>query len=146
LTELPTIIMVSKTSYRMFSSMCAKTTHENEETASHKTKTQKAGCDKPFSTLTQAFLVAAAIGILQDQRRKPVDSAQFIRGEYLRRDKNYEYFKQLIKSKFEVKSDADVASLMVQFAEFGVRELYDEFQKTGDIDFVRLSKLGFLDE
>lgn len=30
---------------------------------------------------------------------------------------------------------------MAQFAEFGVTELYDEFHKTGDVDFVRLSKL-----
>jgi hypothetical protein len=142
LTDLPTIIMVSKNAYRMFSSMCGKTAHETEEDSAPKAKTKKGSHNKPFSTLTQAFLVASAIGIIHDQKRKPVDSAQFIRGEYLRRDKNYEYFKQLIKSKFDAKTDADVANILVQFAEFGVRELYDEFQKTGDIDFIRLSKLG----
>jgi hypothetical protein len=145
MTELPTTINVSKDAYRMFTSMCRKTAHESEEKQSGKGKTGK-NTDKPFSSLPQAFLVAAALGIVRDKKLKPADSAQLIRGEYLRKDKNYEPFKQLIKSKFDAKTDNDVANLMAQFAEFGITELYDEFHKTGDIDFVRLSRMETLTE
>ncbi len=145
MTELPTTISVSKDAYRMFASMCRKTSHEIEEKQEGKGKTGK-NTEKPFSSLAQAFLVAAAIGVIREKKLKPADSAQLIRGEYLRKDKNYEPFKQLIKSKFDAKTDNDVANLIAQFAEFGITELYDEFHKTGDIDFVRLSKQGTLNE
>lgn len=126
----------------MFSSMCRSTAHGSEEISKTKTKNVKNVRDKPFSILTQAFLIAVAIGLQSDRKLKPYDSAQLIRGESLRRDKNYDSFKQLIKAKFGAKTDSDVVNLMVQFAEFGVKELYNEFHKTGDIDFIRLSKLG----
>ena len=145
MTELPTTISVSRNAYRMFTSMCRRTSHESEERSEVKGKTRKSG-DKPFSSLPQAFLVAVALGIIRDKKLKPTDLAQLIRGEYLRKDKNYESFKQLIKSKFDAKTELDVVNLMAQFAEFGVTELYDEFHKTGDVDFVRLSKLGTLSE
>ena len=127
----------------MFSSMCRRTSHENDELPEQKGTTDKEKeKERPFSSLPQAFLVASAIGIIRNKSTKPIDSAQLIRGEYLRKDKNYESFKQLIKSKFNAKTDAEVANMMVQFAEFGITELYDEFHKTGDIDFISLSKLG----
>jgi hypothetical protein len=143
MTELPSTLSVSKRAYRMFASMC-KTTHEGEG-FSTKDKNEKSG-NKPFSTLTQAFLIAVAVGIVNNQKIRPEDSAQLIRGDYLRRDKNFDCFKQLIKSKYEAKTEVDVANLMVQFAEFGITELYDEFHKTGDIDFVQLSRLADKDE
>jgi hypothetical protein len=144
-TELPVTISVSKNAYRMATSMCRRTSHEGEE-SDKKEKSGKAAHEKPFSTLTQVFLIATALGIIRDKHPKPVDSAQLIRGEALRRDKNYECFKQLIKSKCDVKTEAEVANLMAQFAEYGITELYDEFHKTGEIDFVRLSKLGISSE
>jgi hypothetical protein len=130
----------------MFTSMCRRTSREAEEDSQAKEKKEKDVRDKPFSILTQAFLVATALGIVRDEKLKPVDSAQLIRGDYLRRDKNYECFRQLIKSRYDVKTEAEVADIMVQFAEAGVNELYDEFHKTGEIDFVRLSKLGTLSD
>jgi hypothetical protein len=106
MTELPTTINVSKNAYRMFASMCRKTSHESEERSEVKGRTGKSS-DKPFSSLPQAFLVAAALGIIRDKKLKPEDSAQLIRGEYLRKDKNYEPFKQLIKSKFSARARSE---------------------------------------
>ena len=82
------------------------TSCENEDGS--ESKKEKDSRNKPFSILTQAFLVATALGIIRDKRLKPVDSAQLIRGESLRRDRNYECFKQLIKSKYEVKTEAEI--------------------------------------
>jgi hypothetical protein len=67
---------------------------------------------------------------------------QLLRGEYLRNNRNYTHFAQLIKSLFGSKTDHDVVELMVEFSEVGVRELYDEYHKTGNINFARLSKLS----
>jgi hypothetical protein len=139
MSELPSTLSVSKKAYRMFASM-SKTAHESEEI-----KDKNENINKPFSSLTQAFLIAVAVGLVYNNKITPEDSAQLIRGDYLRRDKNYDSFKQLIKSKYDAKTEVDVANFLVQFAEFGVTELYDEFHKTGDIDFVRLSKLGETD-
>lgn len=139
--DLPTTINVSKNAYRMFTSMCKRTSHDDDN-QQEKEKVVKDSREKPFSILPQAFLVAVAIGIIHDKKLKPSDSAQLIRGESLRRDKSYEPFKQLIKSKYDAKNDSDVANLMAQFAEYGVTELYNEFHKTGTLDFIRLSKMG----
>lgn len=144
MTELPTTISVSKEAYRMFRSMCKGTDETEVGVAPEPKKKSEVAAEKPFSNATQAFLIAVAIGILKNEKAKPSDSAQLIRGEYLRKDKNYAYFKQLIKSRFGAKTDHDIASLMTQFAEFGVRELYNEYHKIGDIDFIRLSKLSIL--
>jgi hypothetical protein len=129
----------------MFRSMC-RGTEESEATSDFQKKRRgKSAAEKVFSNATQAFLVAVAIGILRNKKERPTeDTAQLIRGEYLRKDKNYNYFQQLIKSKFEARTDHEIADLMVQFSEVGVRELYDEYHKTGDLDFVRLSKMGDL--
>jgi len=122
--------------------MC-RGTEEGEVTSESKTRKLGKGGEKVFSNATQAFLVAVAIGIIRNKKeRVPEDTAQLIRGEYLRKDKNYNYFKRLIKSKFDARTDHEIVDLMVQFSEVGVRELYDEYHKTGDIDFVRLSKMG----
>jgi len=125
--------------------MCRRT-EEGEVTSESKTrKVGKGGGEKVFSNATQAFLVAVAMGIIRNRKERVTeDTAQLIRGEYLRKDKNYNYFKRLIKSKFDAKTDHEIVDLMVQFSEVGVRELYDEYHKTGDIDFVRLSKMGDL--
>lgn len=148
MSEIPTIIEVSKDAYRMYRAMCKGESEEGSNTASQTTpakeKERKGGRtpSKAFPGYTQAFLVAAALGIVKDKRSNLGKDAELIRGEYLRNNKNYEVFKQLIKSKCKVKTDNEVVDLMVQFSEFGVRELYDEFHKTGDIDFVRLSKIS----
>jgi len=146
LAELPTAISVSKVAYRMFRAMC-KGTEETEVGMSEEStkKHRKGASEKVFSNATQAFLIAVAVGLKRNKREKPSeDTAYLIRGEYLRKDKNYNYFRQLIKSKFDAKTEHEIADFMVQFSEVGVRELYDEYHKTGDIDFVRLSRLGDL--
>lgn len=146
MTELPTTISVSKSAYRMFKSMY-KGADESEPALDSGKKYRKTVTEKVFSNATQAFLVAVAIGLLKNKKqRNTEDTAQLIRGEYLRKDKNYNYLKQLIKSKFNVCTDHEIVDLMIQFSEVGVRELYEEFHKTGDIDFVRLSKLGDLSQ
>jgi len=146
LAELPTTISVSKVAYRMFRAMCKGTEESEAETSEKPSKKRgKIASEKVFSNATQAFLVAVAVGVLRNKREKTSeDTAQLIRGEYLRKDKNHNYFKQLIKSKFDAKTDHEIVDFMVQFSEAGVRELYDEFHKTGDIDFVRLAKLASL--
>lgn len=145
LTEIPTIIEVSKEAYRMYRAMCKGEADEGDEMASPTaiSKRKKSGraLNKIFPGNTQAFLLATAIGMLQSEKKNPgKDTAELIRGEYLRNNKNFDVFKQLVKSKYGTKTDHEVVDLMVQFSEFGVRELYDEFRKTGDIDFARLSK------
>jgi len=103
--------------------------------------------EKIFQTTTQAFLIAVSIGIIREKKIKiEEEKHQLIRGEFLRKDKNYKYFKQLIKSKFGVKTEHEIVDFLVQFSEFGVRELYNEYHKTGDIDFVRLAKLSGIRE
>ncbi len=146
MTELPTTISVSKSAYRMFKSMY-KGAEESEAASGSKKKRGKTAPEKVFSNATQAFLVAVAVGLLKNKKQRHTeDTAQLIRGEYLRKDKNFNYFKQLIKSKFNACTDHEIVDLMIQFSEVGVRELYDEYHKTGDIDFVRLSKLGNLNQ
>jgi hypothetical protein len=131
----------------MFRAMCKGTEGADEpgsESPQQSTrKGRKSTGEKIFSNNTQAFLVAAAVGIVRNKKQRPgEDTAQLIRGEYLRKEKQYNHFRQLIKSKFDAKTDHEIADFMVQFSEFGVRELYDEYHKTGDIDFARLSRLG----
>lgn len=146
MSSLPTIISVSKSAYRMYRAMC-ESSEEGEPTArptspKHARKTP----ERVFSSNTQAFLVAVAIGILRNKKETPSEKLeQLIRGEYLRRDKNYEAFRRLIKSKYDATTDHEIVDLMIKFSEAGVRELYDEFHKTGDIDFVKLAKLASLD-
>jgi hypothetical protein len=125
--------------------MCRGTEEGEVTSESKKKKLGKSASEKVFSNATQAFLVAVAIGILRNKKERVTeDMAQLIRGEYLRKDKNYNYLKRLIKSKFDARTDHEIVDLMIQFSEVGVRELYDEYHKTGDLDFVRLSKMGDL--
>lgn len=143
MSSLPTIISVSKSAYRMYRAMCEGP--EEDESILERTSQKRARktAERVFSSNTQAFLVAVAIGILRNKKENPGEKLeQLIRGEYLRRDKNYEAFRRLIKSKYDTKTDHETVDLMVQFSEVGVRELYDEFHKTGDIDFVKLTKLA----
>ncbi len=143
MSSLPTIISVSKDAYRMYRAMCEGPEESQPDPEEKSQKRAKKIHERVFSSNTQAFLVAVAIGILRNQKRSLGDSPeQLIRGEYLRRDKNYEAFRRLIKSKCDVQTEHQIVDLMVQFSEVGVRELYDEYHKTGDIDFVRLSKMG----
>ncbi len=141
MAELPAIIHSSKEAYRMYRALCEGSTEDEEKDAKTHPRNKRAK-GKVFSNNTQAFLVATAIGLVKGKRLKlGEEQAQLIRGEYLRNNKNYDAFKQLLKSKFDVKTEREIADLMVEFSECGVRELYDEYHKTGDIDFVELSKL-----
>jgi hypothetical protein len=128
----------------MFRAMCKGTLETEVETSEESTKKRRKGAgEKVFSNATQAFLIAAAVGLKRNKREKPSEDTDYlIRGEYLRKDKNYNYFRQLIKSKFGARTEHEIVDFMVQFSEVGVRELYDEYHKTGDVDFVRLSRLG----
>ena len=149
MSEIPTVIEVSKEAYRMYRAMCRGESEEDDaiqqpiaSTATKKKRITRFP-NKVFPGNTQAFLVAASLGIINNKKERPgKDTEQLIRGEYLRTNKNYEVFRQLIKSRYKVQTDREIIDLIVEFSEFGVRELYNEFHKTGDIDFVKLSKLG----
>ena len=98
---------------------------------------------KPFSSYVQAFLLATALGVVNESRKTPKEKKQWIiRGEYLSSTDGYRAIRQLLKSKLNLKTDREVISAMVEYAESGVRELYNEYSKTGDIDFLKISLLS----
>ena len=101
------------------------------------------GPDKPFSTISQAFLFAAALGIVTDSKKVTKEKKHWLtRSEYFASTDRFKAMSQLIKSKFDAKTEREVVDIMIDFAEAGVRELYNEYTKTGEIDMVRISRLG----
>ena len=97
--------------------------------------------ERPFSSSVQALYLAVALGMINDAKMEVQgEKAQLLRLELLKSSKNFNPFRQLIRSKFDIKDDRGMIDMMVQFAEAGVRELYDMYQKTGKIDFYKLSQ------
>jgi len=137
---IPSLVYVSTESYRMYRAMCKEIKVDEAD----KTDSQKLSLkpkELPFSRYVQAYLFAAAIGLRNDRKLSITDKKRWlIRGEYLSRDANYEKFRQLIKSIHSPLSEAELVGLLTEYAEVGVRELYDEYSKTGKIDFARFSE------
>jgi hypothetical protein len=114
----------------MFKAMCL------EESKSDSVSTEKK--DLPFSNYPQAFLLSVSIGIVNDERLKvDGDKHWLIRSEYI--NPYFDVYRQLLRSKYGLASDKEIVETMVEFAESGVRKLFEEFRKTGSIDFAKLS-------
>lgn len=98
---------------------------------------------KPFAIMAQALLLAMALGIAMNDKRSPKERKQWLtRGEYIANTEGYKAIRQLLKSKYDLKSDKEVFDASLEYAEAGVRELFDEYKKTKDIDFLRISRIA----
>jgi len=91
-----------------------------------------------FSSRTPAFFLATAIGIVNDKTGEVKREKQLTRREYVVNHRCFEPFSQYIKSKFDLKTEQDIIDKLAEFQEAGIRELYDEYHKTGKIDFLRI--------
>jgi hypothetical protein len=112
----------------MFKAMCQE---ENDEKPNAKK-------EAVFDNYGQAFLLSIAIGISHDQKLPVGDDRHWlVRAEYIAG--YYEPYRQLLKSMFPHSTDEQIVQMMVEFSEAGVRSLFEEFRKTGTIDFARLS-------
>lgn len=135
--QAPKVIGLSAESAKMFRFIAT------EEKATPEVSDNTRRSEKPFDELAKAFLLAAALGIIMNLRKSSKEGKEgVIRGEYIYSKAAYKPLCQLLKSKFDVKSDKEVVDLLVEFAEGGVQELYDEYRKTGDIDLLRISRLS----
>ena len=100
-----------------------------------------------FATRTPALYLAAAIGLnavltgqIELDSIKREKEKQLTRREYIVGNNNYKIFKTIIQSKHGELSDPDILEQIMTYAAYGITELYDEYHKTGDIDFIRISK------
>jgi hypothetical protein len=134
----PIAVRGSKDGFRMLKSMCQTGSEENEDPTERSERKER-----PFTTYVQAFFLGVALGLRNNAKMQAQEEkspmTEWIRTEFLRSSKNFNPFRQLVKSKFDVKDDREVLELMVQFAESGLRELYDVYQKTGSIDFFQIA-------
>jgi len=126
----PRIIQCSKEHFRIYNVLC-----KNEDDKSSKDKK-----DKIFATRTPAIFLAAAIGINDNQTEEVIKERQLTRREYLTGNENFESFEAIIKSKFKSSTEQEIVDKIMEFAAYGIEILYEEYHKTGDIDFVRLTK------
>lgn len=126
----PIVLMCSIETFRMYNTLC---TEENGEE-----KRRKKVKESVFSSRTPAFFLAAAIGIVSDKTRAVKKEKQLTRREYVINHKSFEPFSQLIKSKYDLKTEQEIIDKLLEFQEAGIRELYDEHHKTGEIDFLRI--------
>lgn len=131
--DLPKVISLSSDAVKMFRAVAKEETGGESES----------NIDKPFATISQAFLCAAALGIVTNSRREVKEKKQWLtRREYFEDKDAYKSLRQLLRSKFDLKTEREVLDLVIAYAEGGIRELYDEYRKTGEIDFLRISKLA----
>ena len=124
------VLTCSKEAFRIYDVLC-----KSEETEGKRTKK---GRENIFSSRTPAFFLAVAIGLLRGKQGFKEKEKQLTRRDYIINHPNFAPFEQLIKIKYNLKSQKDVVDEMLKFQEMGIRELYDEYHKTGRIDFLRL--------
>ena len=129
-TRARAIIMCPTETFRIYNVLCT------EEGGKQRRRTKKR--EWVFSSRTPAFFLAAAIGIANDKTREAKREKQLTRREYVVNHRCFEPFSQLIKSKFDLKTEQEIIDKLVEFQEIGIRELYDEYHKTGKIDFLRI--------
>jgi hypothetical protein len=138
---LPRIIYVSKEAYRIYRTLCSEPV-ELEEQGGREISNIEKRKDTPFSSNVPAFFLAAALGIINEKRLQVgEDRAQLLRTEYIVNNDNYKPFRQLIRSKHDVKDDREFLDILVEYSEAGIRELYEIYRKTGKIDFRQLERL-----
>lgn len=137
--RMPSLVYVSPESYRMFKAMCKE--EKVDEEKDEKAETVKRPKDLPFTRYVQAFLFAAAIGIGKGDRIPPGEKKRWvIRGEYLNREVNYGKFKQLLKSLHNPRTEAELVGILAEYAEAGVKDVYNEFSTTGRVNFLRYAQ------
>ena len=100
-------------------------------------KTKK---DKIFATRTPAIFLAAAIGINENESKEFDKERQLTRREYLIGNENFDAFESVLKSKDELKTEQEIIEKLMEYAAYGIEVLYDEYHKTGKIDFVQITK------
>lgn len=125
-----TVLMCSTETFRMYNTLCGE---ENEVEKRHKKRKESV-----FSSRTPAFFLAAAIGVVNNITAEVKKEKQLTRREYIINHKGFEPFSQLIKSRYDVKTEQEIIDKLLEFQEAGIRELYDEYHKTGKIDFLRI--------
>lgn len=126
----PAIIKCTTETFRMYNAMCS-------EDGGRKKKRKKKR-EWVFSSRTPAFFLGAAIGIINGKTGEVKKEKELTRREYIVNHKSFEPFAQLIKSKFDLKTEEEIIDKLVAFQEAGIKELYDEYHKTGKIDFLRV--------
>jgi len=122
------IITCSTDTFRMFIALCKSDDDEKDKKTTI------------FSTRTPAFFLAAAIGIINNKSKNYSTDKQLTRREYIIGNENYTAFELLIRARHALKTEQDIITKLAEYAEYGISELYDEYHKTGDIDFVRISR------
>jgi hypothetical protein len=128
----PRILSCSNDTFKMYNSLCKSDDEKNEEII---------GRDKIFLTRTPAIFLAAAIGTVNITEPDEIkNEKQLTRREYILGNPNYKIFETIIKSRHGLKTEHDIVLKIIEYAEYGIKELYEEFHKTGDIDFVRISQ------
>jgi len=131
----PTVLMCPAETLRMYNVLCARSKEGNGGEKGRK-KTKEAA----FSSRTPAFFLAAAIGIINNRAggtKREGMRAELTRREFIVNHTSFTPFSQLLKSKYELKTEQEIIDKLLEFQEFGIRELYDEYHKTGKIDFLR---------
>jgi hypothetical protein len=129
----PIVLLCTAEAFRMYNTFCAGA---KEETGQEKKR--KKAKETVFSSRTPAFFLAAAIGIINDKTGEVKKEKMLTRREFIVNHANYDPFSQLVKSKYDVKTEQEIVDKLLEFQEAGIRELYDEFHKTGTIDFLRI--------
>ncbi len=129
-TRAKMIIMCPTETFRIYNSICT------ENGGKKRRATKKREC--VFSSRTPAFFLAAAIGIASDKTGEVKREKQLTRREYVVNHRCFESFSQLIKCKFDLKTEQEIIDKLVEFQEAGIRELHDEYIKTGKVDFLRI--------
>ena len=124
-----TIIMCPAETFRIYNALCTMEDHKRKRPKKR---------DWIFSSRTPAFFLAAAIGIMHGKTGEVKKEKQLTRREYVVNHRNFEAFSQYIKSRFDLKTEQEIIDKLVEFQEAGIRELYDEYHKTGKIDFLRI--------
>jgi len=122
------ILYCSKEHFRMYNALC-----KSEEDK----KTKK---EKIFATRTPAIFLAAAIGINENESKTVDKDRQLTRREYLVSNENYHAFGSILKSKDGLKTDLEIMEKLMEYAAYGIEVLYDEYHKTGKINFVQITR------
>jgi hypothetical protein len=129
----PVILMCTVEAFRMYNTLCAGAKDETGQD-----KERRKAKETIFSSRTPAFFLSAAIGIMNDKTGKVEKEKELTRREFIVNHSNFDAFSQLIKSKFDLKTEQEVVDKLLEFQEAGIRELYDEYHKIGKIDFLQI--------
>jgi len=128
----PLILTCSEESFKMYNALC-----KNDEEREDDTRLKKV---KIFYSRTPAIFLSATIGIINEKSIEIKKDRQLTRREYILGNPNYDVIKKIIKIKHGLKTEHDIVIKLMEYAEYGINELYQEYHKTGEIDFNRISR------